>query len=254
MASTKTATVQSLSRGLLILSWLADCEEGLSLAGIAARLGVSRSTAFNLAGTLAAHGYVTKTSRPVQYRLGPAVGLLHDRQHEGRWRCLIEREACALAGAVSDCFLFFCENTGGDMRVTLRLDPRSPGMVERTPARPIAPYVMALSLGYLAFCGGDDRREYMRTYPFAEYGQGRWQNEAALERILERAREDGFLELGDASLWRFVVPLRRAGERLSGLLCASRHAADGEDMAGRFAELRASIRAAGARINEQEKA
>ena len=253
MANTKATTVQSLSRGLLILSWLADCEEGLSPADIAERLGVSRSTAFNLAGTLAAHGFVTKMSRPVRYRLGPEVGLLYARRRQSRWRLRVERELRALARSAPDCFVFFCENTGGDIRVMLRMDPRFPGVVERAPSRPITPYVMAISLGYLAFCGADDRREYTRTYPFAEYGQGRWADEAALEQVLGHARQNGILEMGDASLWRAVVPLRRAGEQLSGLLCISRHAADSEDVTTRLRELRTLVGAAAARINEQAK-
>jgi len=253
MSESSTPLVQSLSRGLLILSWLAEQEDGLSLADLAERLGVSRSTAFNLAATLAAHGFVTKTSRPVRYRLGPAVGVLHDRHEAGRWRVTVEEELRSLAAELPDCYVIFCENTGGDIRVTLRLDPARPGVVERGPTRPITPYVMALSLAYLAFCGGEDRREYMRRYPFAEYGQGRWGSPGCLEEALANARHQGFLELGHPSLWRVVVPLRRPGEQLSGLLCVSRHGGDDEGITELLPGIRNSVVAVGRRINGQEE-
>lgn len=244
--------VQSLSRGLHILSWLAESENGLSLAEIATRLGVSRPTAFNLAATLAVHGYVTKTSRPIYYRLGPAVGLLYEQQRKGQWRQWVEEELCSLARKIPDCFLFFCENIGGDIRVALRLDPQFPGVIERASTRPITPYVMAISLAYLAFCAEDDRREYMRVYPFAEHGAGRWKDEDALKEELERARRNEALELEGNGIWRYAVPLRRSREHFSGLLCVSRHAVPGEDTAALLLGLRELVQAAGQRINERE--
>ena len=59
----ETGTVQSVTRGLEILERAAAAESGLTLAELAAALGVSRPTAFNLAKTLVVRGYLEKVSR-----------------------------------------------------------------------------------------------------------------------------------------------------------------------------------------------
>ena len=252
MESGHGVMVQSLARGLRILGWLAEDERGLTLAEIADRLGVSRPTAFNLAGTLVAHGFATKTARPVLYRLGPTVGLLHARQCRSDWTRRIETEVARLAEHLPECFLLFAENVGGDLRVLLRFDPGRPGTVERTSTRPITPYVTALSLAYLAFGGSEDRLRYEREYPFAEHGSGRWQSRDLLEAALERGRQDGFLELTEGALSRVVVPVRRAGEKLSGLLCASHHAPTGAGAAEQAPRIRREVLASADRIHAEE--
>ena len=68
-----TGGVQSVDRALAILEHLARVGE-LGVTELAAELGVHKSTAFRLVGTLEGHGLVEQTEERGKYRLG--VGLL----------------------------------------------------------------------------------------------------------------------------------------------------------------------------------
>jgi DNA-binding IclR family transcriptional regulator len=66
------APLQTLDRGLQVLSMLSRAENGLTIAAVADGLGVHRAIAYRLAATLEAHGLVARVGG--QLRLG--VGLL----------------------------------------------------------------------------------------------------------------------------------------------------------------------------------
>ena len=223
-----TPLVQSLSRGLRLLDWIAEAPQGMALAEMAARLEVSQPTAFNLARTLVAHGYLVKTPRPVRYALGPAATALHQIHSERTWLIRAEKELLRVAVDLPGAFLFLCEASGGEVRVVRRLDPTNPQLLEPGAGRVVVPYVMAISLGFLAFAHADDRALYQRTYPFEEYGRGRWHSPRELEDYLAVAREAGQLTITTPSPCRVVFPLRGVGQALLGLICAARPANPGE--------------------------
>lgn len=62
--------VQSLARGLTILSLLAETEEPMGVTEIAQALGVDKSSAFHLLSTLANRGFVEQDARDRRYKLG----------------------------------------------------------------------------------------------------------------------------------------------------------------------------------------
>lgn len=66
------ATLQTLERGLRVLSLISESENGLSIAEVSARLGVDRAIGHRLAGTLEANGFLTR--RPDgQFVLGAEI-------------------------------------------------------------------------------------------------------------------------------------------------------------------------------------
>ncbi|MBT7162192.1 MAG: helix-turn-helix domain-containing protein [Victivallales bacterium] len=244
-----TPLVQSLSRGLRLLDWIAESPEGLALAEMATRLEVSQPTAFNLARTLVAHGYLAKTPRPVRYRLGPAATALHQIHNERSWLVRAEQALHSLATDLPGTFLFLCETGSGDVRVVRRLDPASPQTLEHTTARIVVPYVMAISLGFLAFAHADDQALYRTTYPFEEYGRGRWRSPQELEDYLTAAREAKQMTITAPSPCRVVVPLWGTRHSLLGLICAARPANPGETPTAVCNQLRRRLLTAAHELN-----
>ena len=66
-------SIQSLDRGLLILEAVAKSTSPVKLTDMAALLGVDRSSAFRLAGTLKRRGFLACPPGRKDYILGPAV-------------------------------------------------------------------------------------------------------------------------------------------------------------------------------------
>jgi len=218
----ETGTVQSVTRGLEILERAAAAESGLTLAELAAALGVSRPTAFNLAKTLVVRGYLEKVSRPVHYRLGPAIDALARRRQERNWRAVAETEVLRLARLMPGTFAFVAEPVGGEIEVTLRVDPARPGTLERPGGRMLVPYTMALTLCFQAFWSVSDRASYEARYPFDEYGRGVWGDEATLEAFLGECRRVGYVERGAPGPYRLAVPVSGADGRVLAVIGVSR--------------------------------
>jgi IclR family KDG regulon transcriptional repressor len=65
--------VPALDRALLILRELAATHQPLTLSELAARVGASRSSVFNILTTLQQHGMVAKEARHKTYQLGVAI-------------------------------------------------------------------------------------------------------------------------------------------------------------------------------------
>jgi IclR family transcriptional regulator, acetate operon repressor len=78
----ETPAIQSLDRGLLILEAVGKSPEPVSLAPLAAMLGIDRSSAFRLANTLRRRGYLANSSAGRDYILGPSVWRL---SHQYDW-------------------------------------------------------------------------------------------------------------------------------------------------------------------------
>lgn len=65
--------IQSLARGLKILLFLAESENGAGVTEIGAVLGVNKGTASRMIQTLRTYGFVEKAADGRRYQLGPAL-------------------------------------------------------------------------------------------------------------------------------------------------------------------------------------
>lgn len=68
--SNKTGKIQSVDRALTILEIIADSDDGLTLAQIAERIGLPKSTVHGLVSTLRDHKYVKQAEEDGRYLLG----------------------------------------------------------------------------------------------------------------------------------------------------------------------------------------
>jgi IclR family transcriptional regulator, acetate operon repressor len=75
------ARIQSLDRGLTLLDMVAQSRQPVSLAAMAAALGVDRSSAFRLANTLRQRGFLAQLPLGKGYVLGSAARRLADAFH-----------------------------------------------------------------------------------------------------------------------------------------------------------------------------
>jgi DNA-binding IclR family transcriptional regulator len=84
----ETPPIQSLDRGLIILETVAKSDCPVSLADLAAVLGVDRSSAFRLANTLKRRGFLAYPTGRKDYILGPALWRL---AHHYDWGTMLIR-------------------------------------------------------------------------------------------------------------------------------------------------------------------
>ncbi|OGV65096.1 MAG: hypothetical protein A3K19_25550 [Lentisphaerae bacterium RIFOXYB12_FULL_65_16] len=240
--------VQSLARGLDLLRLAAESEHGLLLSELAARLQVRPPTAFNLARTLVAKGFLEKTSRPVRYRLGPAVAELAVLQHRRQWFRKAEMVVLEVFEALSDATVVLTEPTSDDLTVALRMAPARPGALERYPGRTMAPYTNATGLCYLAFAPDAECAAYRRRYPFVENAGRLWKRESELEQFLASAREKGLVVVADDAPFRTAAPVYGPGNQLVAVLGAS-FSHDQSAAAARKEQMRRTVTAAARRLS-----
>jgi IclR family transcriptional regulator, KDG regulon repressor len=65
--------IKSLARGLTILDYLSQAEEGVGITELADKMGIDKGSASRLLSTLAHYGYAEKDLSTRRYRLGPQV-------------------------------------------------------------------------------------------------------------------------------------------------------------------------------------
>jgi IclR family transcriptional regulator, KDG regulon repressor len=65
--------IKSLARGLTILDYLGQAEEGVGITELADKMDIDKGTASRLLATLANYGYAEKDLTTRRYRLGPQV-------------------------------------------------------------------------------------------------------------------------------------------------------------------------------------
>jgi len=239
--------IQSLARGLDALEAVAGSETGLTLPELARRLGVGSTTAFNVGATLAAKGYLEKTSRPVRYCLGPAATRLAAVYERRAWLGRAGAAMLTLAQRYSGATFVLGELLGGEVGVVLRVDPERPSVLERPHGRVMSPYTSALVLGFLAFGSATDTAAYRRRHPFSEFGIAFWRSEGALASFLAESRSRGCVEVvSGAAPFRCAAPIYGAGDEFTACLGA-RFDVPSEADAGRA--LVEAVRAAARRVS-----
>lgn len=215
--------VQSVLRGLDILEAVGASQDGLALRELSDRLGLKGPTVHNLARTLAARGFLQKTVDPPRYRLGRAVVELARLQADD----VLARRA---AGVIRRLFARLDRATvtlnrpvGGEVVTVLRISPERPGLLERPRGRSMHPYGTASALLFQALWTEAERAAYRRRYPFWEYGAHLWGSPQRLERILARARRNGYaaVRLGEGGIYPVAAPVFGEGGELLAAVGAS---------------------------------
>lgn len=165
--------VQSLLRGLDILRLLASSPVGMRLQDLAETTGIKKTTVHNLARTLRARGFLEKDAFG-RYRLGPAVQELSSQAQRGGLLLKASELMQQMQRQFPPAILTFSEITASSVVCRLRMSPDRPGEVQRPSSQYFSPYISATAICLQAT--GSNAAELERLFPFAEYGQGRWQS------------------------------------------------------------------------------
>lgn len=188
MAETKP--VQSLLRGIDLLQILAENDGGMRLQDLSDRVRLKVPTTHNLLRTLALRGLVEKQDG-CMYVIGPAMVQMAGKLFDTRLVRLAENAVLELGAKPYRPFVNFCQVTGMQIQLRLRISPDSPNVVQRPVGRNNSLYSTATGIAALAFSPEDLVLSLKETNPFEEYGLGFWKSREALAAAVEDTRRKG---------------------------------------------------------------
>lgn len=184
-------TVQSLARGLDILRMIAEAEDGVRLHEVADALGLKPPTAHSLVKTLVAKGFLARAAGGPAYVAGPALGELAEGDRRRAHRQAAADAVRRLFERLRAATITYAEPRGGELAVLLRMSPERPGVMEEPAGRAFSLYSSSSALVYLAFCPEEERAEWLRRYPFEDYGAHLWEDYRAFLGRLAQVRAKG---------------------------------------------------------------
>jgi IclR family acetate operon transcriptional repressor len=191
-ADQPTYRIQSLARGLALLSEIAASEGDLTAAELSRRIGVSRQTAYHLLHTLRQAGYVEQAAGQ-RYRLGWSVTTLVDgyarqvappRKALDLLAELVRRsgESCSLSAWSGNDVVLIAKEPGVHPVRVADLDIGQHGALHARAAAKIL----------LAHCSPQRRQEVFGELTFERYTQNTITDPVAFGAEIERASADGF--------------------------------------------------------------
>jgi DNA-binding IclR family transcriptional regulator len=182
--------VQSLLRGLDILTMIGDSEGGIRLNELADRMGLKKTTVHNLARTLMARNFV-KRDNESGYMLGPAIVELankySDKSLEHEALAVLQRMVRMLPAST----LVFGEAAGAELYLKMRYSPDKPNVLQKPQGQTFQPYANGVGLVYLAYAPEERIAALREAYPFFEFGAHLWKTQADLDAFLAGVREQG---------------------------------------------------------------
>lgn len=217
----KDNLVQSLSRGIDILRYIAGSEDGRRVNEIAEEIGVKPPAAYNLIRTLVSRGLVEK--RNSKYQLGPAISELASSHHKRRIVTSAGKVMADLAGRFPEFTFVFSELAGREIRVRLLLSPDCPSYVQEPADMTFQFYATASGLLFQAFADDQTLENIRAESPFSEDGIKLWNSLDDLEKELSKFRKQGHVikPFDEGSLYAVAVPVFDGRKRMVAALGAS---------------------------------
>lgn len=191
-ADQATYRIQSLARGLALLSEIAASDGDLTAAELSRRIGVSRQTAYHLLHTLRQAGYVEQAAGQ-RYRLGWSVTTLVDgyarqvappREAMDLLAELVERtgESCSLSAWSGNDVVLIAKQPGVHPVRVADLDVGQHGALHARASAKIL----------LAHCSPERRQEVFGELTFERYTPNTITDPVAFGAQVERASADGY--------------------------------------------------------------
>ncbi|HCE43214.1 MAG TPA: hypothetical protein DET40_06680 [Lentisphaeria bacterium] len=217
----KDNLVQSLSRGIDILRFIAESEDGRRVNEIADEIGVKPPAAYNLIRTLVSRGLVEKRNSKCQ--LGPALVELAGAHLKRHLITSAKKVMQELAGKFPDFTFVFSELAGRDICVRLLISPDCPSYVQEPSSMTFQYYATASGLLFQAFSDDETLERIRENSPFSEDGIKLWTSMDELEKYLSRIRNEGVAvkPFDDSSLFAVAVPVFNDNKRIVAVIGAS---------------------------------
>lgn len=212
--------VQSLSRGLDMLTALAKSEDGLRLNDVAEALKLSPSTAHNLIKTMRLKGFVEK-GKDGKFRLGPVLFEIAGSKGGDAFQAKISAAVKSIVSKFPEAIATFSETAGAEIAVSLRMSPELPGVLQKPSGRSFKLYSSVAGLVHLAFADEEAKSWLQLERSFSEEGKLNWGEEARLQAFLKEARLQAFVEnpFRDDDALRLGVPAFDSNGSFRGALC-----------------------------------
>ncbi len=207
--------VESIDRALLTLQVLARAgARGMSLAELAAELGVNKSTLHRVLAALRFRGFVTQDLRSGAYALGPAATRLSDDYLGAENQPALVPDALVALCGVADELVHLGVLSGTHVVYLDKVEPERSVRVWSAVGRRSPAVTTALGRALLAFRGTD--RSALAGYVRAA---GRADIDADhVWGVLERARARGYAtedQENEAGISCVAVPLLRSGSAVA---------------------------------------
>lgn len=173
-----------------VLELLADSGQ-MSLAEVAASLGVSRPTAYRLLAGLQARGYVEHLPLEHGYRLGPAIRALAARSAGSLVTRLAERALADLRASTGETVNLALVRRGRIVYAAI-LDGVYALRLSGTVGQEVPPHATALGKSMLAATAPEQRDLLLGSAPYRAFTPNTLTEREALERELQATRARGY--------------------------------------------------------------
>ena len=186
----KSATIQSLERGLKILDILGKAAKPLLLGEIAGHFSIDRSSVFRLVGTLAKCGYVIQDPATKRYSIGFRIlalsGAVSRQSHLDELFRPVMADIVARTGQNTHLAIL-----DGAEVVFIAVDqPKSAVTLNITVGTREPASVTALGKALIAFMPAADRKCFLSEIEFTPYTPKSITTATAAERHLKQVRRD----------------------------------------------------------------
>ncbi|EIP99668.1 transcriptional regulator [Opitutaceae bacterium TAV1] len=208
--------IQSISRAVRILFAVAGAEGGRSIEQIAETTGLNPSTAYRLIRTLENDKMLVRSTRPLRFLLGEAVGELKRLDDERHLIAVAGRVLVSWQAKLPEANFGLVERIGLESCERVRVSAARPGamIIRRTKLH--EPYGKVSPMLFLAYAAPDEQEEFFRRHPFEPAGRKLWGDLTKLHGFLADTCRRGYAlpEFPEAKWFRVSVPIFAKGGHL----------------------------------------